>query len=283
MRTLSKGSRGADVTALQHALNARPYIHLIEDGEFGGKTESAVREFQQRVRLKADGIYGPQTDVLLWTRVLEAQALFAAPLQNSAAVSASATGTRPLSPLPKTPVPPASLKAPSTAGIVQQVSLGGQVALAPWLLRPAPAPNTPGGPIWSGVVSYALVYRTASSGPHVELALNPQLLVNSRVQGTDPRWGMQVNGQVTFADLVAPGRFHLVSPFLQATAAAALTPGVGFGGGFAIGNQVSFDLIPDRLQINLQGNVAAQWNNIGKPGASFSVLGQGAIGATVQF
>jgi hypothetical protein len=90
-------------------------------------------------------------------------------------------------------------------------------------------------------------------------------------------------GQVTFADLVAPGRFHLISPFLQATAAAAVKPGIGFGGGFAIGNQVSFDLISDRLQLNLQVGVAAQWANLGRPDASFSVLGQGAVGTTIQF
>jgi hypothetical protein len=166
---------------------------------------------------------------------------------------------------------------------VQQVGVGGQVALAPWLVRPLPAPGAPSAPIWSGLISYALVYRTASQGPHVEFALNPQFLVNSRVQSTDPRWGLQLNGQVMFADLVAPGRWHLISPFLQGSGALNFAPGVSVGAGFAIGNQVAFDLVPDRLQINLQTGVAAQWANIGTPNASFSVLGQGALGATLQF
>lgn len=273
--------------ALQHALNARPYINIAEDGVFGPQTENAVREFQRRVRLKDDGIYGPQTDALLWTRVVQADVVHVAPLNtapNNAVAAKPAFTARTAQNTPKQSLAPAQPPAPSNgAGVVQQVSLGGQVALAPWLVRPVLPPGTPTGPIWSGVVSYALVYRTASEGPHVELALNPQFLVNSRVQSSDPRWGMQVNGQVTFADLVAPGRFHLVSPFLQATAAAALAPGASFGAGFAIGNQISFDLIPDRLQINLQGNVGAQWSNIGTSNASFSVIGQGAVGTTVQF
>lgn len=111
----------------------------------------------------------------------------------------------------------------------------------------------------------------------------PIYVAGAYIQCTCPRFGLQVNGQVTFADLVAPGRFHLVSPFLQAMASLSMIPGHPFGTGFAIGNQVSFDLITDRLQINLQTGLAAQWSNIGQLGATFSVIGQGAIGTTVQF
>jgi peptidoglycan hydrolase-like protein with peptidoglycan-binding domain len=282
MGTLRKGSCGAEVRALQHALNARPYLHLKEDGIYGTQTENAVREFQRRVRLSTDGIYGPKTDALLWARVIQADVVHTVPLAgpaNSAATPNNPVRQNIAPAIAAGPTPPPS----SGAGVVHQVSVGGQVALTPWLVRPVVPPGTPTGPIWSGLVSYALVYRTASQGPHVELALNPQILVNSRVQSSDPRWGMQLNGQVTFADLVAPGRFHLISPYLQATAAGAFGPGSSFGGGFAIGNQISFDLIPDRLQINLQGNVGAQWSRIGTPDASFSVVGQGAIGTTVQF
>jgi peptidoglycan hydrolase-like protein with peptidoglycan-binding domain len=274
MGTLKKGSSGAEVRALQHALNARPYLHLKEDGIYGAQTESAVREFQRRVRLAPDGIYGPKTEALLWTRVVQADVIHTVPVSGAAAANNT----------PGLAVAPAAAPAPSSgAGIVHQVSVGSQVTLTPWLVRPLPAPGTPSGAIWSGVVSYSLVYRTASQGPHVELALNPQILINSRVQSSDPRWGMQLNGQVTFADLVAPGRFHLISPYLQATAAGSFGPGAGFGGGFAIGNQISFDLIPDRLQIQLQGNVGAQWSKIGTSDANFSVVGQGALGAVVQF
>jgi peptidoglycan hydrolase-like protein with peptidoglycan-binding domain len=281
-QTLRRGSSGAAVQALQHALNARPYITVDEDGIFGPLTEQAVKLFQSRVGLVADGVVGPKTDALLWTRVVSANVNVTTPVGAPRPLPPPA-GTRP--PTPVRPPPPSSLGAPpaSGAGFVQQVSIGGQVALAPWLVLPPGPAGAAAGPIWSGTVSYALVYRTKSEGPHVELALNPQFAVNSRVQSTDPRFTLQVNGQVTFADLVAPGRFHLVSPFFQLTALLATTPGASFGAGGAIGNQVSFDLISDRLQINLQGGIAAQWSNLGTPGASFTVGGQAAIGTTVQF
>ena len=51
MGILKRGSCGAEVKALQHALNARPYVHLKEDGIYGPQTEAAVREFQRRVRI----------------------------------------------------------------------------------------------------------------------------------------------------------------------------------------------------------------------------------------
>ena len=277
--TLRRGSTGAEVRALQHALNARPYIiNMIEDGIFGPLTEGAVRSFQRRVHLIEDGVVGPKTEAMLWTRVVFAETIIRLPVGNPPPVTfarPTLTGGSITQGAPTAP--------PSSAGFVQQVGVGGQVALAPWLIRPLPAPGTPSAPIWSGLISYALVYRTASSGPHVEFALNPQFMVNSRVQTSDPRWGLQLNGQVMFADLVAPGRWHLISPFVQGTGALGFGPGTSFGGGFAIGNQVAFDLVPDRLQINLQTGVAAQWTNIGTPNAAFSVLGQGALGATVQF
>lgn len=270
--------------ALQHALNARPYIHLKEDGDFGKDTEAAVKEFQRRVGLKVDGIFGPKTEAILWTRVAEASVTLKVPV-TPANPSVVTPDPKVIQPKGNTSVapPPKPDETSNGRGVVRQLSVGSQVAFAPWLLRPLPPPGTPRGDIWSGVVSFALVYRTAKDGPHIELALNPQLLVNSRVLNTDPRWGFQVNGQVTFADLIAPGRFHLLSPFIQATAALSADPGIGFGGGFSAGNQVSFDLIEDRLQINVNGGVAAVWSNLGTKDSSLSVGAQGAAGLVYQW
>lgn len=58
--TLSKGSKGAEVKALQHRLNAFGY-KLDEDGDFGPATEKAVKRFQQAYGLAADGVAGPLT------------------------------------------------------------------------------------------------------------------------------------------------------------------------------------------------------------------------------
>ena len=52
------GSTEAAVEQLQIALVALGYP-LVVDGEFGPRTEAAVRDFQQRNGLAVDGIAGP--------------------------------------------------------------------------------------------------------------------------------------------------------------------------------------------------------------------------------
>lgn len=57
--TLRRGSQGDAVKLLQAQLRA------VIDGEFGPRTEAAVREFQRRNGLVPDGIVGPKTWALL--------------------------------------------------------------------------------------------------------------------------------------------------------------------------------------------------------------------------
>jgi N-acetylmuramoyl-L-alanine amidase len=52
---INRGSSGKDVKRIQSALS----IHV--DGIFGAKTEAAVKAYQKRHNLTADGIVGPQT------------------------------------------------------------------------------------------------------------------------------------------------------------------------------------------------------------------------------
>ena len=64
LRDLKTGMRGADVKALQQGLNTRDggvRPRLSEDGVFGPRTDAAVREYQTRHGLKADGIVGRRT------------------------------------------------------------------------------------------------------------------------------------------------------------------------------------------------------------------------------
>ena len=62
MNTLKKGSKGDDVIALQHLLNVEGYKVTI-DGDFGAKTETAVKMYQKAHGLEDDGIVGNKT----WT------------------------------------------------------------------------------------------------------------------------------------------------------------------------------------------------------------------------
>ena len=56
---LKRGSRGSAVTALQRQLRFRfGYKSVKVDGSFGAATETAVKSFQKKHGLKADGIVG---------------------------------------------------------------------------------------------------------------------------------------------------------------------------------------------------------------------------------
>ena len=65
--SLQMGSRGPSVSALQTKLNSTltPSPKLLTDGVFGMKTSQAVKLFQQRKGLTADGIVGPKTAAAL--------------------------------------------------------------------------------------------------------------------------------------------------------------------------------------------------------------------------
>jgi GH24 family phage-related lysozyme (muramidase) len=61
-------SRGEPVKRLQAALAGKGFSPGPADGDFGPKTERAVREFQRAKGLAVDGIVGPQT----WAALLKA-------------------------------------------------------------------------------------------------------------------------------------------------------------------------------------------------------------------
>ena len=64
MNTLKKGSKGEDVKTLQKAL-IKLGFSLTADGDFGAKTETAVKSFQKSKGIVADGIVGNKTWQLL--------------------------------------------------------------------------------------------------------------------------------------------------------------------------------------------------------------------------
>lgn len=68
MNTLKRGSKGDDVEVLQHLLNVEGHKVKI-DGDYGQKTEAAVKMLQKAHGLEADGIVGPKTWKALGVKV----------------------------------------------------------------------------------------------------------------------------------------------------------------------------------------------------------------------
>lgn len=66
---LSKGAKGEQVKTIQRLLIAMGYDlgGYGADGDFGGKTDAAVRAFQTKKKLECDGIVGKDT----WTALLK--------------------------------------------------------------------------------------------------------------------------------------------------------------------------------------------------------------------
>lgn len=70
---LKSGMRGYEVSMLQNGLNFLNYCCGSVDGEFGPKTEQAVKLFQETNGLEADGIAGDQTWGALCERIKDVQ------------------------------------------------------------------------------------------------------------------------------------------------------------------------------------------------------------------
>ncbi|RYY77061.1 MAG: peptidoglycan-binding protein [Gammaproteobacteria bacterium] len=71
---IRKGDKGKAVREIQGLLNSRAgKIVLNPDGDFGGKTETFVKEFQTKMKLKADGVVGPKTWQALHNEALKSQ------------------------------------------------------------------------------------------------------------------------------------------------------------------------------------------------------------------
>jgi uncharacterized membrane protein YgcG len=84
------GSKGADVEELQKSLNSKGYT-LDVDGIFGDKTQSAVKDYQQKNGLSVDGIVGVNT----WSSLLGDTA---SPTTTSAPIAAPTAKPLPTAP-----------------------------------------------------------------------------------------------------------------------------------------------------------------------------------------
>ena len=71
--SVSKGSTGSDVLAVQFLLNAYGY-NIVADGSFGPLTQAAVKEYQLKMGLQVDGVVGPKTSASLGVSITATKA-----------------------------------------------------------------------------------------------------------------------------------------------------------------------------------------------------------------
>jgi hypothetical protein len=272
-----QGDRGLEVKRVQAALNAhKANPPLVPDGIFGTNTDSALRAFQRANRLDPDGIVGPLTRAALMPfKMLKISGMARCypsddPGGSSSSLLVAAkvktppillADNSPTIPAPAPPPPPTAPATPATpsgggGGWVQQLQPGGQFVWKPWLVRPSL--STPPDPVWSGVLTMAFTYRTKADGTHWEFGPLLQLAINSQSQPGDPLFTFSGGGQVTWADIYAPGDWHILSPFLQGT--FFVQGGIQSGGQVTLGNQFSVELVKDRFQIFAQPGIAGTWN-----------------------
>jgi hypothetical protein len=123
-----------------------------------------------------------------------------------------------------------------------------------WLFQAQPATGltpppffstaSPSASVVTGQVSFGIVYRTASEGPHWEIGGAFQPSFNSQNSPTDARYTLQLHGSVTYADPYSRGRFH-TALFGQVMLLTNLAP-TSFAGGVQVGGQISLDIIEDK-------------------------------------
>ena len=91
--TLRHGMRGEEVAQIQQALITLGYLKGTADGVFGNNTENAVRKFQRKNKLTADGLVGTKTKELLLAKASGSSAPTESTPASSGNDSASASGS----------------------------------------------------------------------------------------------------------------------------------------------------------------------------------------------
>lgn len=157
---LKQGSSGKDIYELQGRLKHLGYFNGKVDGQFGSSTLNAVKWFQWKFGMKADGVVGPKTKLKLWKATKDwkptAAELPPGTAGGAAAGKAGAGGTERAQSLPASnnngfTDKDLKMMANAVYGESRGEPYEGQVAVAAVILnrvRDAEFPNTPTGVIF---------------------------------------------------------------------------------------------------------------------------------------
>ena len=113
---VSYGSEGGDVTELQKLLKNNGYTDLAVDGDFGPKTQAAVKDYQQKNGLAVDGIVGTNT----WGALTGAQSGSSSGASDSTGTTTTPTQTETAT--PKFEYKPSDTVAQAEALLQQQMA-----------------------------------------------------------------------------------------------------------------------------------------------------------------
>jgi peptidoglycan hydrolase-like protein with peptidoglycan-binding domain len=295
------GSQGEEVRRLQRNLNAAlAKTTVIVDGKnvlpletktgiFGAKTKAAVEKFQTDYKLKlVDGKVGDETRRALAMRVL----IIRGTVTRDPSPTLTLRQTPPPNLFPKltlpqlkppVPTPPVSEPKPNRPGWLFQLQPATGITPAPFFSTNGGG----GGSITTGQLAMGIVYRTKSEGPHWEYGGVFQPSVNSQNSPTDPRYTLQLQGNVAYADPYSVGRFH-TALFGQVALLGNLAP-TGLAVAGQLGGQISIDIIEDKWNLFSQAGVqlSGQWTLFDHKGLGAGQLNFGPVftilGTTIQW
>jgi peptidoglycan hydrolase-like protein with peptidoglycan-binding domain len=273
MQVLRIGSSGPDVMQIQQALNrcmlppnnkftSPPLKRLVEDQNFGTKTDAMVREFQRLNKVTVDGAVGPITSYLILPFIS-----FTATLAGKGRIRGRRDGGGQLGvrlPAPRVPFgaptrfgAAKAKDAPQGGGTADQsdddeegitvdvsVGSGNGTAFKPWFVL-KPNGEAEGSEAEGSISIDSTILRKKG----FEFGGGLQISRPLAVQGAVWQWGGSISGSYTNLK-VADGLFSL-TPIVDASVKEGLNLGAG------IGAEASVNLFDDAFQLTVGGKVAA--------------------------